>query len=328
MVDKEISDYELFLNKEHLRLLKSLSNKEINSSDEDSIRCLLDKLFIYFFYSKYQDSFDTIHRITINKRILKTNNRIKDIRNLKYPPDSNLVTTYGRCNLPKQSVLYASFMQITSLGELRPQIGDLITQSTWRLKSTKPLTYVPIFSKQPTNKPFINTMTGETIECLTNLKTLELDIRFKKASDDLPKNLKELSHIVVDFIADFFAKKVNSDNHFNYIFSAYFSDKFLNKVEEGHIDAIVYPSVPDKLNSENIAIKPKIFEDLYSLSEVNESIIIQDLSDGRGGYGMERTATCKNFNFNTHEILWDYEKNNDLNGLVRLLINKYNIDLS
>lgn len=164
MIHNEISDYELFLNKKNLDILKSLSEKEIASHDERLILNLLDKLFIYFVYSKYQDCFDTIHRITINKRILTTNKRIKDIRNLKYPPDFNSVTTYGRCNLPKQTVLYASFLGITSLGELRPKIGDLITKSTWKLKVDAPLTYVPIFSKQPTNKPFINIMTGEILK--------------------------------------------------------------------------------------------------------------------------------------------------------------------
>ena len=328
MIHNEISDYELFLNKKHLDILKSLSKKEITSNNERLILNLLDKLFIYFVFSKYQDCFDIIHRITINKKILKTNKRLKDIGNLKYPPDCNLVTTYGRCNLPNQSVLYASFMEITSLGELRPKIGDLITQSTWKLKVDVPLTYVPIFSKQPTNEPFINTMTGETIEGLSNLRTLDLERRFKEVCEDLPKNLKELCYCVVEFIAEFFAKKVNSGNHLNYIFSAYFSNKFLNVIEGGSIDAIVYPSVPDKLNSENLAIKPQIFDQLYRLAEVRECIIIQDLSDGRGGYGMEATSTCKDFNYDTNEILWDYEKNNDFSDFIRLLINKYNIDLS
>jgi hypothetical protein len=253
----------------------------------------------------YEDCFDTLYRITINKRILKANKRIRDIRQLKYPPDPNLVKTYGRCNLPCQSVLYASFMKITSLGELRPKVGDLITISTWKLKEEKTLKYIPIFSNQPPNEPFLDRRTGEIIQGLTNPRTFELDEIFKEASKELPKNLKELSLLVVKFIADFFSKKVNSDNHLNYIFSAYFSDKFFNKVEDGKIDAILYPSVPDKLNSENLAIKPRIFDSIYKLSEASESVVIKDPSDGRGGYGMIGTSNSKNFNFDSNQIFWD-----------------------
>ena len=112
------------------------------------------------------------------------------------------------------------------------------------------------------------------------------------------------------FMADCFSKSINSANHWNYFFSAYLSDKFFNLVEEGKIQAIYYPSVPDKLNSENLAIKPDAFDKTYKLSKVEESILFQDPRDGRRGYGMDAVANCTNFNDETNEILWSGEKYN------------------
>lgn len=327
MIHREISEYELFLNKKNIYILKELSNNEITSENERFIITLLDKLFIYFFYCKHEYSFEKIYRITINKNILNSNKRIKDIRNLKYPPNSNSVTKYGRCNLPKQSIFYGSLMQMTSLNELKPRVGDLITESTWVTKSKKSLIYIPIFSNQPTNEPFINKETGEIIERLTNLRTYEMDMIFKNQTKDYPKNLKELCYLIVEFIADCFSKKVNSNNHWNYIFSAYLADKFFNKLEDGKVDAIYYPSVQDELNSENLAIKPKVFEELYILSEVRESFVTEDPSDGRQGYYMQGIADCKIFDFGNNEILWEYNKNFQSNETIQFLKRNYGVDL-
>lgn len=87
--------------------------------------------------------------------------------------------------------------------------------------------------------------------------------RFKQQVDLCPKNLKKVSLLVIQFIGDCFSKKVKSENHFKYIFSAYIADKFLNKIENDKINALYYPGVPGKLNSENLAIKPTVFDELY-----------------------------------------------------------------
>lgn len=313
----EISEYELFLNKKHILILRELFNNKIKEENVPSIIDLLNRIFIYFVYCKDADSFDKIFRVTINKNIPPyANERLMDLRNIKYPPNPEAIIKYGRCNFPGQSILYASLMRMTSLDEMRPQSGDLITESVWKKKSSKLLVYIPIFSNQPTNKPMVNIETGEIIPYLTNIRTYEMNEKFKQQISHYPKNLKELALLVVQFIADCFSRNVNMQNHFNYIFSAFLADKFFNKIENGKIDAINYPSVQDKLNSENLAIKPLVFDKLYEPWGVIESIVIRDFSEG--GYKTEVTGACQKFNFDTNEILWNEKDANE--ALFKFLI--------
>jgi hypothetical protein len=304
----EITGFELFQTITHIRILEQISRNEITSGREKEIVKLLDCLFTNFFYLRHEYLFEEIYRITINKNILKSNRRIKDIGHLKYPPDKTYVTKYGRCNLPGQPIFYGSLMRMTSLNELKPKVGDLITESTWVPKTNKPILYFPIFLNQPTNQPFINRETGEVIPRLTNIRTLEMETAFDDFLKDYPQNTKKHYYAIMQFIADCFSKPINSANHWNYLYSAYLSDKFFNVVEEGKIEAIYYPSVPDKLNSENLAIKPDTFDNTYKLSKIEESILFQDPTDGRGGYGMDAVANCTSFNHETNEILWGDEE--------------------
>jgi hypothetical protein len=170
--------------------------------------------------------------------------------------------------------------------------------------------YFPIFFNQPTNKPFINSETGEIIPRLTNIRTLEMEQIFSNFLKDFPPNLKKLYHSVMLFVSNCFSKPINSSNHWNYLLSAYLADKFFNTIEDGKIEAIYYPSVPDKLNSENLAIKPAVFDRIYKLSKIQESIVFQDPTNRPGGYAMDAVANCTNFNFETNEIFWSGEKYN------------------
>ncbi|HVA97960.1 MAG TPA: hypothetical protein VNG53_03615, partial [Bacteroidia bacterium] len=146
MTIQEISDYELFLNKKYLEVLRGLFGKETTETNVQSIIKLLDAIFIYFVFSKDKSSFEKLFRLTMNKTIVNDNVRLKYIVNLKYPPNKKCIKKYGRCNLPEQSILYASLMSMTALGEMRPKAGDLITETLWKRKSEKTLTIIPIFS--------------------------------------------------------------------------------------------------------------------------------------------------------------------------------------
>lgn len=311
MTEQEISDFELFLNLKNLEILRDFSAKEIEESNVNFIIKLLDKLLIYFPYNKHSYSFKYLFRLVINKRIVNNNVRLTQVRNLKYPPRKECVKKYGRCNLPQQNILYASLSSMTALDEMKPQKGDLITETVWKKKSGKHLTYIPIFANQPTNQPMINPNTGEIIQALINMRTFEMNEQFHLIISNYPKNLRLLCIKLVQFFADCFSKQVNCANHFNYLFSAYIADKFLNKVDNKEIDAIYYPSVADKLNSENMAIKPTAFDDIYEPFGVIESVITQDPSQDRGGYHMNMTLATTTFDFKLDKIVWDEEKSTE-----------------
>lgn len=323
----DITSLELYQTLTQIKVLEQISQKEISLERKNDIVKLLDSLLKNFFYLRHEYLFEEIYRITINKNILKGNIRIKDIRQLKYPPNKSYVTKYGRCNLPSQPIFYGSLTRMTSLNELKPKVGDLITESTWVPKIEKPLLYLPIFLNQPTNEPFKNIATGEVIPGITNITTLKMEHAFNNSLKNYPPNTKKLYYAIMKFIANCFSKQVNNTNHYNYLLSAYLSDKFFSMLEDGNIQAIFYPSVQDKLNSENLAIKPEAFDKTYKILKVDESIVIQDPTDGRRGYSMDTVAECSSFNFETNEILWSGDKYNFSKEKFELYKSHFGLDL-
>lgn len=287
MTNQEISNFNLLLN-----TLNKFSEIGINQATEKWILSILDNSLPFFTHliNKYQ--FDTLERITINNRILGNNKRIKEIKFLKYPP-AEKVTKYGRCNLPKQSVFYGSTMFMTAMSEMKPRVGDLITKSIWKLKEPKHLTYCPIFHVQPTN----GTM---------NPHSWRLEQEFNKVlKSDFPKEMHEPATNLSKFIAYHFSKFVHHKRNKDYLFSAYFSNKILNELENGTIDGLVYPSVQSHLSFENVVLKTNVFDENYQLSEVHESIVTKDPSDVGKGYLMDGINDCKEFDFENDMILWN-----------------------
>ena len=253
---------------------------------------MLDHSIRFYTYLVYEGVFDRIERITINKSILGSNKRIKNISLLKYPP-AHVVKKYGRCNLPNQSVFYGTFAWMIAINEMKPSYGDLITKTIWVNKNNIPLKYFPIFLNQPEGN-FIN------------LSTMNYtDAFFNQTEKMFPENARQQVIALAQFISNSFAKRVETKNDRDYLFSAYFSNKILYDFENGQIDAILYPSVKERLSFENIAIKPNAFDNAFKLSEVRESIIVQVPSHRDLGYFMEGIAECKSFNYSTGEILWE-----------------------
>lgn len=295
MISTDITEEEVKKFQGLFEFLKRLAADGVTPLIEKQLLAMLEHATPYFAHLVMTSVFPEFHRITINKNVIGSNKRIRDIKFLKYPP-AEKVSKYGRCNLPKQSVLYGAFIHMTALNELKPQVGDLITHSTWRVKHNQPLTYCPIFKNQPTEKKVINP------------RTLEINNLYVRELNKFPRHAKIQVDNLVQFIADAFSKRVSPNNHLDYIFSAYFSNKIFNEFEKGQIEAIYYPSVQDSLSFENIAIKPDVFDKKYELTEVKDSIVIVDPSNGRGGYLMDGLSECKTFDYASEKILWDMNK--------------------
>ncbi|MEO8933842.1 MAG: hypothetical protein ABI295_05995 [Xanthomarina sp.] len=294
--------------------LKRLSEDGVNSLIEKQLLLMLDSCIPFFSHLIMKDVFPEIHRLTINKNVLGANKRIREIKYLKYPP-AEKVSKYGRCNLPKQSIFYGSFLSFTSMNEMKPQTGDLITESVWRAKTEEPLQYCPIFKNQPEKDNVINT------------RSMEYEQVYNRLLRDYSPMIKEQIDLLVQFIADGYTKRVHPSNHLNYIFSAYFSNKILYEFEKGEIDAIYYPSVQDNLSFENLAIKPDVFDKMYQLAEVKDGVIIVDPRRGGGGYFSEGLSECKNFDFASGKILWDQNKIYQPEERVAELKMRYQVDL-
>jgi len=297
-----------------LNSLNEIGRYEILEKSEVFIIKALEELLPFVTHLVAYYKFPKIERVTINKRILKSNKRIRNIDFLKYPP-KEYVTNYGRCNLKEQSIFYGAPLITTALSEMRPKVGDLITKSIWKNTTNHNFKICPIFHIQPTNNTF-------------NPRTNDLKNEFYKIIDkQYPDNLKEAIINLSKFVAHHFGKFVNSKNHLNYIFSAFYADKIFNQFEGGTIEGILYPSVKERLSFENLALNADVFDKHFVLDEVQESIVIKDPSDGGNGLLQLGIIHCKDFDFKEKKILWS---NNIMQPKERMdyYINTFELDLS
>lgn len=290
---KDFSDIHVNTFKSLLAHVKAMVNTELDETKADYIIKILNDLIEFKSFIVAELEFPEIDRLTINRNILGTNSRINNINFLKYPP-KELVKSYGRCNLPNQSVLYASFGQLMIMSEMRPKVGDLISISTWKNINDTPLKITPIFKNQPINGTI-------------NLNSYNFNGTYNELLKQYPPNtVKEIDHLT-QFIADSFSKryKLNS-NHANYVISAHFSNQILNEYDD-QVDAIFYPSVQQNLSFENLAIKPSIFDKHYRLIRIKESIVVKSPEDGDGGYFSEGVCESETFDYETGTIHWPHK---------------------
>jgi len=288
---KDLSDHQLYEFRTVINYVRGLLEREIQPEIAGSIINILNEAVDFQSYMYNEQEFPEIHRLTINKKILGSNKRISNISHLKYPP-SELVKSYGRCNQPGQSILYASFGILSILSEMKPELGDLITVSTWKTINNATLTFCPIFRNQPPD---------DTI----NVTSFNYNKQFQKLLKEHPKNVASKIEFLNQFVADVFSKRFrHNSNDINYLVSAYFSDIMLYKYQNHNIEAIFYPSVQQKLAFENLAIKPDVFDAKYKLVRVEESIMVKTPADGDRGYFAEGISRCESFDFDSNKILW------------------------
>lgn len=256
----------------------------INEGNVGWLHDCLSKTIPFFSSPIFEMRFPEVIRITINKNVCNGGNeRLSLIRFLKYPPQ-NKVTKYGRANLIGQSVFYCTTNPITALNEIKPKIGDLVTTSTWRQKENDYfLKIIPIFK-------------------ITSLNTIthnELSVRFKlgyeNALQQYPKEVAEQIDELLKFISEGFAKDVDYNNNYDYALSAYYANKILYDFEKGMIDALIYPSVADKLEFSNLAIKPDIVENHFDIYHVEEGIVRRAPNEKGGNYFLEGTFWSRTF---------------------------------
>jgi hypothetical protein len=286
MRNKNTSEFNRLLN-----AFVHFSKKGIDESSEKWILQVLDKLqFFTHLVGHFQ--FEQIQRLTVNNRVLDENTRIKNIDSLKYPPYEK-VTKYGRCNLPKNSVFYGATTPLSIISELKPNIGDKVTISVWKLKKQKTLKFCPIFFEQPQNS-------------MVNISSIKLQqVFYETLKRDAPKEMHESIINLSKFIAFQFSKHVNYGCDKDYIFSAYFANKILNELDGGTIDGIIYPSVKMNLQLENIALKSNVFDENYELIEVQESEVFQIPDINSRTYFSKDTNICTKFDFDKGLILWE-----------------------
>lgn len=264
---------------------------EKNSIFEDDIQRITNILNDISLISglTYRQPIEKFQRITVNNWIKDVGRRVEFIKHLKNPPKEN-VKKYGRANLINQSVFYGTFDYLTALSEMRPEIGDTITVSFWKLKSEYSLRVTPIFRNSSKDGKIYNELSVKA-QLLANKTLRQYD-----------RNTRKQIEIILQFIADAFSKEVENSNHFDYFLSSYYANRLLYEFEEGEIDAILYPSVRQSLTLSNIALKAEVFERYFEIERVEESVIVSKPEIGRKGWHMEGTGWSDKFE--NDKIIW------------------------
>jgi hypothetical protein len=316
MISPNISKEDLLRFKALLILLKGYAADGISEATEKYIIDLLDNAIPFFSNLILEGEFPEIHRLTINKRVLGgANKRIWNIKYLKYPP-KEFVKSYGRCNLKNQSILYACHDIFTTMNEVRPRRGDLVTESTWRLKQGQSIKYSPIFKNQPSEKD------------VRNARSMGINQLYKEALDEYSPEVKDQIDSLVQFVTNEFSKRVHPSDNLDYLFSAYFANKILYDLESGSIEAIQYPSVQADLSFENLAIKPEVFDAKYELIEVKDMVCHLDPSNGSRAYMFIGGLDCKSFDYAAGKINWDRSKQHRLDDQDEQFMKDNNVDFS
>lgn len=269
-----------------------LNKGSISEVHIEHLRKILDNI-PFFSAPIFNLNFPEIQRVTINKNLFDgKNERVNKITYLKYPPVEK-VKKYGRANFNNQSVFYAAFDPMTVLDELKPKVGDLITISTWTSDESARLNISPIF--KITTKDNLS----------HNALSINFMVGYENSIRKMPPKIAEQIDALILFMAECFAKDVNSGDHLDYFLSAYFANRILYEFEKGEIEAIVYPSVQKNLGFSNIVMKPDSLEKKYILKNVDESIVKATPRENGGGYYLEGTGWAKTFDLPADAIVWN-----------------------
>jgi len=186
----------LDLFKQRLSLLRPfLSTGSIDEKMIELLKPILDEIITFIALPIFDEhNFSEIQRVTINRNVLNGENKsIETISFLKYPPPEYV--SYGRANVNGQSVLYATFNLMTAIKEMKPNIGDLITISTWTILETATLSVAPIFKITSKDGIVHNELSLFYLNEFEKLKkTLSKDVADQ--SDELMAFMAECSHLV------------------------------------------------------------------------------------------------------------------------------------
>jgi len=226
--------------------------------------------------------FNQIVRITINRTVNedRSNERLKKIENLKYPPERvKAKLGYNRASFKEQSIFYGGFGNFQGLFENPPRKGDIFTVSYWQQKENTEICYVSIFhdlSVKECNSDFEKDW-NHYQEQLSNL-----DIKTRTALEKL-----------FSLITYFFTRAVDQNKPIEYLFSAHIANKIFNMNYVPKIEALLYPSVPMGYIASNIAIIPEVFDNKFSFLKAEEYIVLQN-EMGKNQWICENTGSAIN----------------------------------
>jgi len=245
-----------------IEFYKSL-NEKLKIFDFKSIDNLEDfKNYIFYAFNfiaiiSNKLTINRTYRLVENEKILHKDERIRYQNYLSYPTKDIVkqINKFNRANTTDTNVFYGAETIDSALKEVKPEIGKRVTIGVWVPKIESPLISYPI-SHYSSAKVNYGAKRGE------------------QAFEELKKNtnsfLSQFMDSYFSLLGQEYSKQIN--DHFDYIVSALFSDQILGYDTDPSFkfDCIIYPSVGNDFLTDNVAIKPDIFDSNYKLSKAIE----------------------------------------------------------
>ncbi|MCE3075826.1 hypothetical protein [Chryseobacterium gwangjuense] len=261
-----------YINIEETQKIKNILLENGDNFDYDQILKLCNTAFpripisIYNFqnlpFELNQREAGGLNLIYRAREIKNTENKPFDkIDEISYIPESlkYLIADFGRANKPNESMFYGAFDYpiactecIVNGREVLDKGSSLFTIGMWQI--TEPLTLAQIPHSENTFKDFYDTVgfKSETIQSEDIIK----------ANEQIKKQINsEYDYNNLMFFADQFAR---FDEGNSYKLSNYYSDRVFNKIEnlktQYEIEGIIYPSIVNSFQKENIVLKPSVVD--------------------------------------------------------------------
>jgi RES domain len=156
--------------------------------------------------------------------------RPRAVSELWHPPAD--CVKLGRANRPNNPVFYSALAKETAVFEVQPAVGDTLGVASWI-----------------TTKTLLANHVGYTPQVFSDLRSL------RKHDDQFffSQIGSEINQELCQFLAETFTQIVKPGEEYRYKFSATIAELLFS---DAMFDALMYPTVQMRANSDNFAIKP------------------------------------------------------------------------
>jgi hypothetical protein len=215
----------------------------------------------FYFGQKEYSGWNLLYR---GRKITNTENKPHPyVADISYIKDKDLdnIKNFGRANKKGESMFYGSLNFATACIETLSKGSDfkdcgsaMVSIGTWKFE--KPLRLVQMPHSEKYWKLFYETVTFKS-ERLT-------EEHIKQHNHELRNRLtNDLDFEILELFGDAFARfEINDDS--DYFLSNYYTDRVFNRVKGFYapeeIDGIIYPSVPNSYQENNIVLKPSVVD--------------------------------------------------------------------
>lgn len=242
--------------------LRSFDLKSLSDIDIVEFLEYFHYVFTYLLANSNDLHIYRLYRLVENEAVLQKRERIRDRKYVSYPPIDVVKKKgrFNRVNTPNFNIFYGTPSIDDALRELKPDVGQLVTVGEWLPASGDE---VKLISYPICPNPLVFSVNQDAAKGY---------FAFKKMTDRSDPLLSAFVSKIYSFINDEFAKPV--DQHLEYLYSALFAERVFDiddpKNPNYNYECIIYPSVGNRLEAQNLALKPSTIDQKFKLWKVYE----------------------------------------------------------